>query len=390
VWDVKCEKSFQELKRRLTTAPVLILPDPKESFVVYCDASKMGLGGVLMQRGQVVAYASRQLKVHERNYPTHDLELAAVVFVLKVWRHYLYGSRFKVFSDHKSLKYLFDQKELNMRQRRWLEFLKDYDFELNYHPGKANVVADALSRKSLHMSSLMVKELNLIEEFRDLSLVCEVTPRSVRLGMLKLTNPFLEGIKEGQKVDAKLAEKLILINEGKDTDFKVDENGIMKYRGRVCVPDVPKMKKMILEEGHKSGLSIHPGVTKMYQDLKKLFWWPGMKRQISEFVYACLICQKSKIEHQKPSGLLKPLFIPEWKWDNIAMDFVGGLPKTAKGNEVIWVVVDRLTKSAHFIAIKTGMLVPRLAEIYVEQIVKLHGIPSSIVSDRDPRFTSRF
>ncbi|MCI26889.1 CCHC-type integrase, partial [Trifolium medium] len=129
----------------------------------------MGLGSVLMQNGQVVAYASRQLKVHERNYPTHDLELTAVVFVLKIWRHYLYGSRFEVFSDHKSLKYLFDQKELNMRQRRWLEFLKDYDFKLSYHPGKANVVADALSRKCLHMSSLMAKKLELIEEFRDLS-----------------------------------------------------------------------------------------------------------------------------------------------------------------------------------------------------------------------------
>ncbi|MCI30594.1 retrotransposon protein, partial [Trifolium medium] len=110
----------------------------------------------------------------------------------------------------------------------------------------------------------------------------------------------------------------------------------------------------------------------MYQDLKKIFWWPGMKRQISEYVYACLVCQKSKIEHQKPSGLLQPLFIPEWKWYSIAMDFVGGLPKTTKGNEVIWVVVDRLTMSAHFISIKTGMLVPKLAEIYVEQIVKLH------------------
>jgi hypothetical protein len=131
VWDGNCEESFQELKRRLTTAPVLILPDAKESSVVYCDASKLGLGGVLMQGGNVVAYASRQLKVHERNYPTHDLELAAVVFALKVWRHYLYGSRFEVFSDHKSLKYLFDQKELNMRQRRWLEFLKDYDFGLS-------------------------------------------------------------------------------------------------------------------------------------------------------------------------------------------------------------------------------------------------------------------
>ncbi|GAU42813.1 hypothetical protein TSUD_288410 [Trifolium subterraneum] len=413
-------RSFQELKKKLTTVPVLILPDAKESFVVYCDASKLGLGGVLMQKGKVVAYASRKLKVHERNYPTHDLELAAVVFALKVWRHYLYGSRFEVFSDHKSLKYLFDQKELNMRQRRWLEFLKNYDFELSYHPGNNvvvdalsrkslhmsslmakelelieefrdlslkelnmrqrrwleflknydfelsyhpgnNVVVDALSRKSLHMSSLMAKELELIEEFRDLSLVCEVASNSVKLGMLKLTNPFLEKIRK-----------------------------LVKFRGRVCVPDVPELKKMIFDEGHKSGLSVHPGLVKMYQDLKKLFWWPRMKKEIAEYAYACLVCQKSKIEHQKPSGLLQPLFIPEWKCDSIAMDFVGGLPKTAKWNEVIWVVVDRLTKSTHFIAIKMGTLVPRLAEIYVEQIIRLHGIPSSIVSDRDPKFTSRF
>ena len=147
-----------------------------------------------MQNRQVVAYASRQLKVHERNYPTHDLELAAVVFVLKLWRHYLFGSRFDVFSDHKSLKYLFDQKELNKRQRRWLEFLKDYDFGLNYHPGKANVVADALSRKSLHMSMLMMRELELLEQFRDLSLVCEETSSGVKLGMLKLTSGILDEI----------------------------------------------------------------------------------------------------------------------------------------------------------------------------------------------------
>src|ERR1044072_4796606 len=133
----------------------------------------MELGGVSMQDKQVVAYASRQLKIHERNYPTHDLELADVVFVLKLWRHYLYGFRFEVFSDHKSLKYLFDQKELNIRQRRWLEFLKDYDFGLNYNLGKPNVVADVLSRKSLHVSMLMVRQLDLVEQFRDLSLVCE-------------------------------------------------------------------------------------------------------------------------------------------------------------------------------------------------------------------------
>ena len=213
VWDVKCEESFVELKKRLTTAPILILPNPEEPFVVYCDASKMGLGGVLMQNGKVVAYAFRKLKIHEKNYPTHDLELAAVVFVLKIWRHYLYGSRFEVFSDHKSLKYLFDQKELNMRQRRWLELLKDYDFGLNYHPGKANVVADALSRKTLHMSLLMVKELELIEQFRDMSLVVEVTPKSVILGMLKINNDFLDSVREAQKLDVKLVDLLVGIGQ---------------------------------------------------------------------------------------------------------------------------------------------------------------------------------
>lgn len=148
IWSKECEKSFQELKIRLTTASVLIIPERGEGYVVFTDASLCGLGCVLMQLGRVVAYASRQLKPHERNYPTHDLELAAIVHALKTWRHYLYGERFELYSDHKSLKYLFTQKELNMRQRRWMELLEDYDFGLHYHPGKANTVADALSRKA--------------------------------------------------------------------------------------------------------------------------------------------------------------------------------------------------------------------------------------------------
>ena len=146
-WTEKCEESFCELKRRLTTAPILIIPTSGEALVIFSDASKVGLGAVLMQNGKVVAYASRQLKDHERNYPTHDLEMAAVVFALKIWRHYLYGVRCEIFTDHKSLKYIFTQKDLNMRQRRWLELVKDYDCEIHYHPGKANSVADALSRK---------------------------------------------------------------------------------------------------------------------------------------------------------------------------------------------------------------------------------------------------
>ncbi|KAD2805188.1 hypothetical protein E3N88_38565 [Mikania micrantha] len=150
VWGVDQEKAFNELKFKLTQAPVLTLPDGPDDFVVYSDASYLGLGCLLMQRGKVIAYASRQLKVHEVNYPTHDLELAAVVFALKIWRHYLYGVKCTIYTDHKSLKYFFTQKELNMRQRRWIELLKDYDCEILYHPGKANVVADALSRKEEH------------------------------------------------------------------------------------------------------------------------------------------------------------------------------------------------------------------------------------------------
>jgi hypothetical protein len=147
-WSEECEQSFQELKRRLVSAPILTIPDGSGGFIIYSDASKKGLGCVLMQHGRVVAYASRQLKPYEQNYPTHDMELAAVVFALKIWRHYLYGVQCEIFTDHKSLKYIFTQKELNMRQRRWLELIKDYDLTIKYHPGKANVVADALSRKS--------------------------------------------------------------------------------------------------------------------------------------------------------------------------------------------------------------------------------------------------
>jgi len=175
-WTDKCEESFQELKRRLTSAPILVILDVRKPFEVYCDASHLGLGCVLMHEKKAVAYASRQLKVRERNYPTHDLELAAIVFALKIWRHYLYGAQFRVFSDHKSLKYLFDQKELNMRQRRWMEFLKDYDFELLYHSGKVNVVADALSRKTVHAAHLMIKEVELLEQFRDMKLQVKLGP----------------------------------------------------------------------------------------------------------------------------------------------------------------------------------------------------------------------
>ncbi|WVZ15466.1 hypothetical protein V8G54_013032 [Vigna mungo] len=288
VWTDRCESSFQELKQRLTKAPVLVIPDVNQPFVVFCDASYQGLGCVLMQEEKVVAYASRQLKVHERNYPTHDLELAAVVFALKIWRHYLYGAKFQVFSDHKSLKYLFDQKELNMRQRRWMEFLKDYDFELQYHPGKANVVADALSRKTVHISAMMIR---VVESFRDLKFQSELEPSGDKR------------IKEKQLLDEELQKVSKPTGFQLHKDFSFGTDGLLRYRGRTCVPNDEVLRRLVLEEAHQSRLSIHPGMTKMYNDLKMSFWWPGMKNDVARFIASCLTCQRAKAEHQKPSGL---------------------------------------------------------------------------------------
>jgi len=171
-----------------------------------------------------------------------------------------------------------------MKQRKWLEFLKDYDFQLSYHLGKANVVVDALSRKSLHMFALMVNELELIEQFQELSLVSEMTPSGVKLGMLKLTSNILKEIKNGQKEDLELVDHEVLVNQGKGVDFRWDENGVLMFRDRVCVPDVPELKKRILEEGHMSSLSIHPGERKMYQDLKRLWTSDGMRMLFRCFV----------------------------------------------------------------------------------------------------------
>ena len=163
-WDDLREKAFQELKRRLTSAPILIVPEQGQRYMVYCDASRDGLGCVLMQSERVVAYGSRQLKNHEQNYPTYDMELASIVFALKMWLHYLYGEQFEVFSDHKSLKYIFTQRDLYMRRCRWMEYLEDYDFTLHYHPGKANIVADAFSRKSRGvLVSVAFREWQMLE-----------------------------------------------------------------------------------------------------------------------------------------------------------------------------------------------------------------------------------
>ena len=193
-----------------------------------------------------------------------------------------------------------------------------------------------------------------------------------------------------QPSDPKLQRTIKSLGTEKAKDFLMGSDGVLRFRGRVCIPEDLELKGTILEEGHKSRFSMHPGMTKMYHDLKESFWWSGMKQDVARYVSSCLTCQKAKIEHQRPGGMLKQLEIPEWKWDSVAMDFVTHLPRTVKNHDAIWVIVDRLTKNAHFLAVNLRMSMVKLAQLYISEIVRLHGVPSSIVSDRDPRFTSRF
>ncbi|KAL0537247.1 hypothetical protein IC582_026222 [Cucumis melo] len=390
VWSKACEDSFQNLKQKLVTAPVLTVPDGSGSFVIYSDASKKGLGCVLMQQGKVVAYASRQLKSHEQNYPTHDLELAAVVFALKIWRHYLYGEKIQIFTDHKSLKYFFTQKELNMRQRRWLELVKDYDCEILYHPGKANVVADALSRKVSHSAALITRQAPLHRDLERAEIAVSVGAVTMQLAQLTVQPTLRQRIIDAQSNDPYLVEKRGLAEAGQAVEFSLSSDGGLLFERRLCVPSDSAVKTELLSEAHSSPFSMHPGSTKMYQDLKRVYWWRNMKREVAEFVSKCLVCQQVKAPRQKPAGLLQPLSIPEWKWENVSMDFITGLPRTLRGFTVIWVVVDRLTKSAHFVPGKSTYTASKWAQLYMSEIVRLHGVPVSIVSDRDARFTSKF
>ena len=195
---------------------------------------------------------------------------------------------------------------------------------------------------------------------------------------------------EAQRKDEKIAAIVSKIGNGKEIEFTVNEDGVLYYKDQVCVPDDNDLRKVILEEAHSESFAIHLGSTKMYQDLKMSFWWSEMKKYVSEFVTKCLVCQRVKAKHQVPSGLLQPIRIPEWKWDRITMDFVVGLPLTGRKHDSVWVVMDRLTKSAHFLPVRTDYSLDKLAEQYIKEIVRLHGISISIISDRDPMFTSRF
>ncbi|GJW03335.1 putative reverse transcriptase domain-containing protein [Tanacetum coccineum] len=278
-WGEEQELAFQTLKDKLCNAPVLALPDGPEDFM---------------------------LKIHKKNYTTHDLELGAVVFALKIWRHYLYGTKSVIYTDHKSLQHIFSQKELNMRQRRWIELFSDYDCEIRYHPGKANVVADALSRKE------------------------RVKPKRVRAMNMTLQSSIKDRILTAQK---EAVDEFAGLQKGLDEMIEQRSDGTLYYLDRIWVPLKGELRTLIMDEARRSKYSVHPGADKMYYDLRDRYWWPGMKKDIAEYVSKCLTCLKVKAEHQRPSGLLQQPEIPVWKWEGIAMDFMTKLPRTSSGHD---------------------------------------------------------
>ncbi|GJR08167.1 putative reverse transcriptase domain-containing protein [Tanacetum coccineum] len=327
------------LKQKLCEAPILALPEGNDDFVVYCDASHQGLGAVLMQREKVIAYASRQLKPNEENYTTHDLELGAVVFALKIgW-----------------------DRSVSIKSR----MLTYYACVISLPILGRQCCSRCLKPEGTNQTTLR-------------SLVMTIHP--------KLPSQILKAQTKALKEENIKAENL----RGMDKSFEIRPDGTRCIKNRSWLPLFGNLRDLIMHESHKSKYSIHPGSDKMYQDLKKLYWWPNMKAIIVDYVGKCLTCSRVKAECQKPSGLLVQPEIPMWKWERITMDFITKLPKTSNGHDTIWVIVDRLTKSAHFIPTRETDSMETLTRLYIKEIVSRHGVPISIISDRDSHFTSRF
>jgi Reverse transcriptase (RNA-dependent DNA polymerase)/RNase H-like domain found in reverse transcriptase/Integrase zinc binding domain/Chromo (CHRromatin Organisation MOdifier) domain/Aspartyl protease len=366
-WTESMQAAFDELKKVLTSAPCLALPDPDGEFEVTTDASEdaKAVGAVLMQNGHPVAYESTKLNPHQLNYSVHDKEMCAIMHALERWRPFLLGRHFKVYTDHRSLVHFKTQSNLNQRQLRWQERTADYDMEILYKPGKENVVADALSRVRINILCPLPSRLlhgQVIKGYKNSS-----------LGNL---------IKEVER------------NEESTKRYTV-ENGLLYYRTdefgpwRLCLPDIP-YRKTVIHDNHDLAIAGHPGYIKTYSKIARTYYWPNMSKDIRKHVQECDPCQRTKPTNQPPSGRLRSLPIPERPWESIGMDWLGPLPKAASGKDMILIAVDRLTKMARFIPTHSSDTSQKTADLFLREVFRHHGLPSNIVSDRDPRFTAKF
>ncbi|KAK1602092.1 hypothetical protein QYE76_017135 [Lolium multiflorum] len=357
VWGKAQQKAFDELKKRLTEAPLLALPDFAKTFEIECDASGLGIGGVLMQNGKPVAYYSEKLDGARLNYPIYDKELYALVRVLEVWQHYLWPREFIIHSDHESLKYLKSQHTLNKRHAKWVEFIESFPYVIKYKKGKDNVVADALSRKL----TLLLTRL----DFHVLG---------------------LDEIKEQYASDTFFGPIFAKCSIEKGIDDFYLHQGFLFKGNKLCVP-MSSLRLLLLQESHGGGLMGHFGREKTYAMLSTHYYWPRMYRDVERLCRRCTTCLQAK-SSSNPYGLYTPLPIPYAPWSDISMDFVLGLPRTKYGHDSIFVVVDRFSKMAHFIPCSRTDDASHIASLFFREIVRLHGVPRSIVSDRDVKFMS--
>ncbi|MCH87507.1 hypothetical protein A2U01_0008378, partial [Trifolium medium] len=356
-WGVEAQCAFDDLKRKLTSAPVLALPDFTKNFVIECDASGGGIGAILMQDKKPIAYFSKALGVRNLTKSAYEKELMAVVLAIQHWRPYLLGRKFIVSTDQKSLKQLMQQRIVTVEQQNWAAKLLGYDFEIIYKQGKLNRGADALSR---------------INEGADLSQMTSFAQWD-QSQQVQIENG----------ADERLQDIIKQLQQDPNAKQGYEcKQGVLFYEGRLVLSNKSQLIPTLLKEFHASPQGGHSGFYKTYRRLAANVYW-------LDFVKSCDVCQRQKYLASSPGGLLQPLPVPQQIWEDISIDFITGLPKS-KGFEAIWVVVDRLSKYSHFIPLKHPYTAKSFAEIFCKEVVRLHGVPSTIVSDRDPIFMSCF
>jgi len=362
-WTDIAQQAFDTLKRAMITAPVLALPDFSKSFIVETDASGEGVGAVLMQDSHPIAYFSKALSPKHQTMSIYEKEFMAVVLAVEKWRPYLLGRHFVIKTDHFSLKYLLEQKITTAFQGKWLSKLMGYDYEICYRGGKENVAADGLSRiTAAQLMTLTVSEIN---------------------------SELLEQVKQSWTQDPLIQQLLDKIQQGESIPHYSYSQGLLYRKGRLVVGHQKELHTTIIQLFHDSSFGGHSGVAVTIKRVASLFWWKTLRKDIRNYVRVCQVCQRYKADLSVPGGLLQPLPIPGAVWVDVSLDFIEGLPKS-RGADTILVVVDRLSKYAHFLTLAHPFTAAAVAQVYFDNIFKLHGVPKTIVSDRDKVFLSQF
>ena len=362
-WSDTAEAAFLNLKTAMTNTPVLAMPNFAEPFTIETDACDDGIGAVLMQQGKPIAFLSKALSDTHKRLSIYEKEFLALIMAVEKWRQYIQRQEFVIVTDHKSLSYLTEQNLHSDLQRKAMTRLMGLTFKVVYRKGKENMAADALSRVG-HLMALQV--------------VSEVQPAWVQ----EVLNSYSTD-SQAQHLLSQLA-----LHSPNTTGYSLDK-GLIKHHDKIWIGNNSATQTKLINAFHSSAIGGHSGVAATYQRLKRLFSWKGLKQDVDNFVKQCQVCQQAKHPHTHPAGLLQPLPIPTEVWQDISMDFVEGLPKS-EGYSVILVVVDRFTKYAHFIPLKHPYTAQIIARVVLDNIVKLHGLPKTVVTDRDKVFMSSF